>query len=113
MISILCFLYFSEASGNSKFLCRDHFKGSISQYSYETLYLLSLSSLDNEPKATWGKNTEEFIVSKIMVNAIIKLYRKRGEGGEDHTETRDFDPKTFNYPPVLIAASVFPRSKMS
>lgn len=48
-----------------------------------------------------------------MVNAIIKLYRKRGEGGEDHTETRDFDPKTFNYPPVLIAASVFPRSKMS
>lgn len=80
---------------------------------YETLYLLSLSSLDNEPKATWGKNTEEFIVSKIMVNAIIKLYRKRGEGGEDHTETRDFDPWTFNYPPVLIAASVFPRSKMS
>lgn len=44
---------------------------------------------------------------------IIKLYRKRGEGGEDHTETRDFDPWTFNYPPVLIAASVFPRSKMS
>ena len=53
MISILSVSYiFSEASGNSKFLCRDHFKGSISQYSYETLYLLSLSSLDNEPKAT-------------------------------------------------------------
>ena len=55
---------------------------------YETLYLLSLSSLDNEPKATWGKNTEEFIVSKIMVNAIIKLYRKRGEGGGSYWNAR-------------------------
>lgn len=35
------------------------------------------------------------MVSKIMVNAIIKLYRKRGEGRGDDTETRDFDPKTF------------------